>query len=148
MKQEKRKDMKQKEKITFQCKICSIRFEQESQLKEHMINNHEKPFHCEICNRGFVKHNLLKKHMKIHEESKPQQVNNTNQASNDIQYEVDDKEQSFVAKYCVEGNLEDYKDSGDPGDSGDSESLGDWESFGSDLSLTISEIDFLIKESE
>ena len=150
VKQEKRKDMKQKEKITFQCKICSIRFEQESQLKEHMINNHEgkKPFHCEICNSGFVKHNLLKKHMKIHEESKPQQVNNTNQASNDIQYEVDDKEQSFVGKYRVEGNLEDYKDSGDPGDSGDSESLGDWESFGSDLSLTISEIDFLIKESE
>ena len=150
VKQEKRKDMKQKEKITFQCKICSIRFEQESQLKEHMINNHEgkKPFHCEICNRGFVQHNLLKKHMKIHEDSKPQQVNNTNQASNDIQYEVDDKEQSFVAKYRVEGNLEDYKDSGDPGDSGDSGSLGDWESFGSDFSPTFSEIDFLIKESE
>ena len=63
-----------KDPFPFQCITCAKKFQEKSELIQHLYEHNEmKPFKCEICNQGFTHLSAKKRHEKAHTSEKPHQ---------------------------------------------------------------------------
>lgn len=51
---------------TFQCEICSTKFNKDSLLRQHKLTHtNKKSFQCDMCNRVFTNKHSLKGHTRV-----------------------------------------------------------------------------------
>jgi len=56
----------------FECRLCSRRFPDGSELKKHTLAEHEiRPFICNVCGKTYRINLCLKEHMRIHTGDRP-----------------------------------------------------------------------------
>lgn len=59
------------EKVTLQCPVCGVFFQDQNNLENHVLLTHENVLVCEICGKSFRSDNSLRNHTRTHTGFRP-----------------------------------------------------------------------------